>query len=359
MHTLRFGLTASLLISSVASAQTQSVTTSTPLLLAPGGRALATIASGASVEVRERKGDLVRVSLRGFVDTAFLGPRKDSFPVGVKGTGTVRMRASSSRTAAVLADLNAGMGLSRLGAENGFARVQRVGWIAASALGGERKVAAAARSESKAEPKAETKPVAAPAARLATNKAVVTPVAETKSAAPSVDTIPEVPAGSFTPVRAVELRTGPDGRPLGSARPGATMTAVARDRGWVRVRVEGWVPEKELAPADAAKEGLSAADLRADPDATRGRVVHWQVQVLALQTADPLRRDLIPDEPYLLAKGPGNENALLYLAVPPSLLATAKAIPSLTQVTVTARVRNGKSEPVGIPILDLQSIVKQ
>jgi hypothetical protein len=128
----------------------------------------------------------------------------------------------------------------------------------------------------------------------------------------------------------------------------------------VRVRIEGWVQEKDLAPADTAfGAGLSAADLRADPNGTRGKLVRWEVQILAMQRADPLRREMAPDEPYLLAKGPGSESALLYLAVPPSLLAEAKAIAPLTTVIITARVRTGRSDPVGTPVLDLQSLSKR
>jgi hypothetical protein len=138
------------------------------------------------------------------------------------------------------------------------------------------------------------------------------------------------------------------------------MTPLARERGWVRVRVEGWVLERDATAADSLlRAELSAADLRADPEGTRGRMVRWDVQVLAFQTADPLRRDMAPDEPYLLARGPGTENALLYLAIPPSLVPTARAVPSLTSVTVTARVRSGRSEPVGVPILDLQSLARR
>ena len=47
---------------------------------------------------------------------------------------------------------------------------------------------------------------------------------------------------------------------------------------------------------------------------------------------------------------------LLYLVVPASLMSSAKAIPELTQAMITARVRIGKSELVGVPILDLLSI---
>ena len=121
--------------------------------------------------------------------------------------------------------------------------------------------------------------------------------------------------------------------------------------------MEGWVQERDLVPADTAvRTGTSAADLRADPQGSRGKVVRWNVQVLAKQKADVLRRDLAPDEVYLLARGPNEENALLYLVVPASLMSSANAMPELTQAMVTARVRTGKSELVGVPILDLLSI---
>jgi hypothetical protein len=156
------------------------------------------------------------------------------------------------------------------------------------------------------------------------------------------------------------LRDGPDGRVLAEIGPAARVELTARDRGWVRVRVEGWVREDDVAPADSAEHGtLSAADLRAEPQANRGRTVHWTVQVLAFQTADPLRRDLAPDEPYLLARGPGSEHALLYLAIPPHLLGAARAIPSLANALVTARVRTGRSAPSGVPVLELLNIARR
>ncbi len=161
----------------------------------------------------------------------------------------------------------------------------------------------------------------------------------------------------YNVVRATDVRTAPDAIVTGQLRPGASVQIVARDRGWVRVRTEGWVQERDLTPADTAfREHLSAADIRADPAAARGKMVRWTVKFLALQTADPLRQGLADEEPYMLAQGPEGENALLYLVVPPSLLGTARAIQPLTSITVVARVRDGHSEPVGIPILDLQSI---
>lgn len=153
------------------------------------------------------------------------------------------------------------------------------------------------------------------------------------------------------------LRNAPSSAIIGAVQKATAVTVIARDHGWTRVRLEGWVPDSLLAPADTTfRAGLSAADLRADPASARGKTVVWNVQFLALQTADPLRHGMEDGEPYILAKGPNMENALSYLVVPPSLLGTARALQPLERITVTARVRDGKSDPVGIPILDIQTI---
>lgn len=154
-----------------------------------------------------------------------------------------------------------------------------------------------------------------------------------------------------------ELRDAPSSAAIGAVQKTVNVEVIARDRGWSRVRVEGWVPDSVLVPADTAfRANLSAADLRADPAGSRGKMVVWNVQFLAIQTADPLRHGLADEEPYILARGPNSENALLYLVVPPSLMGTARALQPLARITVTARVRDGRSDPVGIPILDIQTL---
>jgi hypothetical protein len=162
----------------------------------------------------------------------------------------------------------------------------------------------------------------------------------------------------LTPIAPTSLTGSPGGAALGTLSPGARATVTARERGWVRVRVDGWVREADLSVADTALRGaLSAADLRADPDGTVGRLVHWEVEILAHQVGDPLRKGLVDQEPYLLAQGPSGENALLYLAIPPSLASAAREIPDLARAIITARVRAGRSEPVGVPVLELLTIV--
>ena len=124
----------------------------------------------------------------------------------------------------------------------------------------------------------------------------------------------------------------------------------------------GSVPKSRATsnPINAAVDvgELSAADLRADPRGTKGRVVRWTVEALSYQLADGLRREL-NGEPYLLARGPGKERAMLYLAVPDSLVSAARALAPLTSISVIARVRSGKSEPGGVPILDLLELVRR
>ncbi len=166
----------------------------------------------------------------------------------------------------------------------------------------------------------------------------------------------------YNAAHATAIRTAPvdsAAAALGQVNKGSTVEVLSRDRGWVRVRVEGWVKESDLVVADTALRPLSAADIRSDPAAAQGKLVRWQVQAISLQTADALRTGLVQGEPYLLALGPGVEKTLVYLAVPPGLLPTARSLKAMADVVIVARIRNGKSEPAGVPVLDLQSITRQ
>lgn len=166
--------------------------------------------------------------------------------------------------------------------------------------------------------------------------------------AANVATIRTAPAAGTTPSPVV-----------GQVNRGSTVEVLGRERGWARVRLEGWVRESDLIIADSSLRVLSAADIRSDPAAARGKLVRWQVQAVSLQTADALRTGLSAGEPYLLALGPGAEKTLVYLAVPPGLLPSARNLPAMADVIIVARVRNGRSEPAGVPILDLQSLTRQ
>ena len=91
------------------------------------------------------------------------------------------------------------------------------------------------------------------------------------------------------------IRTAPSDTPapaVGQVNKGSTVEILARDRGWVRVRLEGWVKESDLIVADSSLRPLSAADVRSDPAGAQGKLVRWQVQTVSLQNADALRTGL-------------------------------------------------------------------
>lgn len=306
-----------------------------PLLATADGNEVATLREGATVDVVTEQGDYAQVTVEGWVAASLVGGSRESFPASVAGTGGVRLRADGTTRSEIVAEMKRGMGLNVLERRGGWVHVRRTGWVRRSALG-------------------EAPSRAASESRGATGTDAENAAAESGASAPALGSTVDLVAS-----RTAALATHPEGARVGTLGPGARVTPLARERGWVRVRVEGWVREDDMVPADSSlRAALSAADIRADPEGTRGRLVRWTVQVIKLQRADPLRKGLAPDEPYLLARGPADENALLYLAVPPSLLETASALSPLDEVLVTARVRIGRSEPVGVPILDLQTLVR-
>ncbi|HVE80247.1 MAG TPA: SH3 domain-containing protein [Gemmatimonadaceae bacterium] len=336
------------------------------LLATPGGRALASLLPGASVRPGTQRGDYALVTVDGFVSAALLGPGRDSFPVTAARSGT-RLRSAASPDAPVVAELRAGMGLARVARAGAWVRVRRTAWVERRAL----ETATAARQEAAprsdsasrregARGRARTVQVATGEAARPAQRPAQTADGTARGGAASAADAPARAGDVVTATRATALAEAPNGRSIARLEPGARATPLATERDWIRVRVEGWVRDRDLAPADSSlRTGLSAADLRADPAGTRGRVVRWEVQVIAFQVADPLRRDMVTDEPYLLARGPSGENSLLYLALPPSLVDLGRALPPLTTVMITARVRNGRSEPVGVPVLDLQTLTRR
>ena len=156
------------------------------------------------------------------------------------------------------------------------------------------------------------------------------------------------------------MRTAPSAGPaVAQVSKGGAVNVIARDGDWVRVRVEGWVREADLIASDTTLRHLSVADIRSNPAEAQGKLVRWEVEAVALRSADPLRTGLQTGEQYLLALGPGAEKALVYIAVPESLLAGVRSLPPLAPIIVTARIRDGRSQPAGVPILDLESITRR
>lgn len=348
-------LTILFVAAAVSAARAQGTTAPAMLYAAPGQGTLATVAKGTVLAPAATSGDYVRVDLRGYIATSLLGGKRDSFPVSISATGA-RLRAEPSASATVVAELQQGMAFHVLKRAGSWTQVERSGWLRRSAL----PAAASQRAASNPTSKPTDKPVAQPK-RAAAQAAQTTPKPQQAPPLPgptlgSADTIPAIAAGAVTPSDTANLSPAPGVAAVATVKRGAVLIPTARDRGWVRVRLEGWVREGELVAADSSASHLSAADLRVSPDQYVGKVVRWTVTSLAFQTADPLRRDMRPNEPYLLARGPDSENALLYLAIPPALVEKAKGLSPMTKLVITARIRTGRADPSGVPILDVQAM---
>ena len=359
-----------LLGASPLAAQTALVADAT-VRAAPDGGVVAVLKQGTTVTLGAARNGAVHITFTGWIDGSKLGPPRDSFPAQLTGTIAMRLRSAPSMKGAILGEIRPNAGLFTGEKQQSWMSVHRGGWIDAKALPRDAVAKAPAPSASKTVAKAEAppaKPAAVPAklastkptpAKPAPAKPVVAkpapqPAAEQSAPADAAPAVEPMPPNAMRVSRATILRNAPNGLVVGQLGAGTFVTPLARSRGWVRVRADIWVPERDVVPADSSfGASLTAADLRADPEGTRGKTVRWEVQVLALQYADPLRRDLAEGEPYFLAKGPGTEDQLLYLAIPPSLLADGRSTQPLTRLLITARVRTGRSQPVGIPILDL------
>lgn len=335
-----------------------------------GGGVIAVLKQGTAVTVGAARGAEVFVTFTGWVDATKVGAGRDSFPAQLTGPIAMRLRSAPSMKGAILGEVRPGTGLYTITRQVSWANVRRGGWVDAKALPGDAaRGAPAAPTPRPAAPVVKkaapaVKPAAPSAKQVAPAVKQAAPAAKQAASVAAPEPEPVAPAepmpdGAMRVARTAIVRSSPNGGVVGQIGAGTIVVPLARSRGWVRVRAEVWVQERDVVPADVSfGVTLSAADLRADPDGTRGKTVRWEVQVLALQYADPLRRDLAVDEPYFLAKGPGAEDQLMYLAIPPSLLAEARSIQALTRLLVTARVRTGRSQPVGIPILDILSVAK-
>ena len=353
---MRCALLALVLLATPIDAQT-SARAATLLLSGPNGRELATIRAGSALRPASGAGATrqghTQVTLDGYIDASLLGPGRDSFPNLVKAPSGARLRSAGRPDAAILADLRNEMGVNIVSRSGTWVRVRRTGWVVTSAL-------SAPAGDAAASPGGGSPPAmgraGATAAQTGGRGAAQPPPGARDTVVRPADaaSIEPAPAGSLRPLGNVALRTAPDGRTVATLDSGAVLTPLARTDGWTRVRVEGWIRDDQVVPADTAlRLSLSGADLRADPERYRGAVVRWEVEFISIQKADPLRRDLRQGEPYILARGPGAESGLLYVAIPQALLAEMERFKPLDVITITARIRVGRSEPAGVPVLDL------
>jgi hypothetical protein len=303
---------------------------------AAAGKRLAQLEAGAVVDQGSAQNDWVQVTLDGWIFKSSLGPTSVSgFDLAVTKAPSENLRATPAGD--VVAHLVIGFALDKVGEQDRWVHVRRQGWMRRAAL---QPVTAAAAPAPPSRSGASPPPRPGPA-RLDTGSAAVDPSRVQAS-------------------RSTTVFRAPDGAADGTLASGAPLTVLGRTGEWTRVQLEGWVKTADLQSAPAGVLiGVSAAELRAEPDRYVGQTLRWTLQIIALRTADDLRPDIPDGAIYLLARGPVPERSFVYVIVPEANRAAVEALPPLATVQVTARVRTGRSRFVGNPVVDLVSLEVQ
>jgi hypothetical protein len=236
---------------------------------------------------------------------------------------------------AVEAQLPHGFALQRVDSGRAWIHVRRTGWVSASLMTSLGQVSSTANST--------------PPADSAKPSAALPP-------APPPAPLDTSGFSTATPRQRADLYGAPGGAVTGAIAAPTPLKVLAHSGEWTRVQLDAWVKTTDLASTQTgALEGVSAAELRADPAKYAGQVVRWRLQFVAIETADDLRPDIPDGSTYLLTRGPAPERGFVYVIIPESKKAAVAALAPLTDLEITATVRVGKSHFIGNPIVDLLS----
>lgn len=295
-----------------------------------GGKRLARLARGAVLVGGDVQDDWLGVTLEGWIFATSVGPTaRSGFDLAVTRAPEENLR--SAPAGALIGKLPEGFLLNRVpeGTSDRWVHVMRAGWVEKTDVEAVAQVASA-RSAPPAD-SADTTPLAAASA-------------------------PVDPARVESARRTVLYRA-PEGQPAGTLAPSAPLRVLGRSGDWTRVQLEGWVKsaDLEIAPPGVLV-GITAAELRTDPQRYAGQVLRWTLQFISTQKADELRPEIPAGATYLLARGPLPERGFVYVVVPEAKRAQLEALAPLTTIQVTARVRTGRTRFLGNPVVDLISL---
>lgn len=298
----------------------------------PEGKRLAQISQGAELAGGEERGDWRAVTLDGWIFAPSVGvSARAGADLTVTRAPDENLRAAPSGT--LIARLPQGFLLSKVSDDHRWVHVQRIGWMKSAAL----------------EPVAAV--VSARTAVSDTDPGGATPQAS--------DSVPAEHARAQS-ARRTTLYRAPDGPEAGTLGQSTPLRIVSRSGDWTRVQLEGWVKTADLATeGQGVLVGVTAAELRTDPQRFVGQSVRWALQYIAVQQADELRPEIPAGGTYLLTRGPLPERGFVYVFVPESKQSLVAFLTALSVIHVTARVRAGRSHYLGNPVVDLLSLEVQ
>src|SRR5216110_2217806 len=319
-----------------------------------GGKRLARLARGAQVAGGDARGDWLAVTLEGWIFATSVGPTpRAGFDLAVTRTPEENLR--SAPAGALVGKLPQGFVLTKVngGDTDRWVHVTRAGWVQS---GDVEPVATVVSSRTAADSDTGAAGVGATSEPPGRGGDEGTPGrrpgvsrGDTGAAAPDPSHVESA--------RRTVLYRAPEGAPTGTLAPSAPLRVLGRSGDWTRVELEGWVKSSdlEIAPPGVLM-GITAAELRTDPQRYAGQVLRWTLQYIAEQKADELRPEIPNGATYLLARGPLPERGFVYVVVPEARRAQLETITPLATIQVTARVRTGRTRFLGNPVLDMISL---
>jgi len=310
-----------------------------------GGKRLARLARGAVAMGGDAQGDWQGVTVEGWIFATSVAPTSRSgYDLAVARAPEENLR--SAPAGALIGKLPEGFLLNRVaeGSSDKWVHVTRAGWVEKTDL---EAVTQVASSRTAAPADSDTGAV---------RPAPIRRPAPGDSGPPLSASAPVDPARVESARRTILYRA-PEGQPAGTLAPSAPLRVLERSGEWTRVELEGWVKsaDLEIAPPGVLV-GITAAELRTDPQRYAGQVLRWTLQFISAQKADELRPEMPNGAPYFLARGPLPERGFVYVLVPEAKRAQLEALAPLATVQVTARVRVGRTRFLGNPVLDLISL---
>jgi len=318
----------------------------------PGGKRLARLARGAVLMGGETQGDWQGVMLEGWIFTTSVGPTpRAGYDLTVTRAPEENVR--SAPAGALIGKLPQGFLLNKVaeGTAGRWVHVTRAGWVEKTDL---ETVAQVASSRTASADTGSGEPTPGPRPG-----APGTPGHGPGVGQPDTNPNPSAPVdpSRVASARRTILYRAPEGEPTGTLAPSAPLRVLGRSGEWARVELEGWVKsaDLEIAPPGVLV-GITAAELRTDPQRYAGQVLRWTLQFISTQKADELRPEIPNGATYFLARGPLPERGFVYVVVPEAKRAQLETLTPLATIQVTARVRTGRTRFLGNPVLDMISL---
>jgi uncharacterized protein YgiM (DUF1202 family) len=321
----------------------------------PNGEVVGRLAPGTRVTLVQEQDQWSQVTLEGYVwERSMQILQEDGFDLVISESGGENLREEPAGR--IAGQLVRGTLLEELGRTPGWVRVRRTAWIWGASLAVEDASALPDPPADSPEPE-DPDPEEAPPADAPPVEPAPTEPAPTEAPPAPAEAPPAQEEGWLrTPGGGIDLRAGPEREAVGRAEAGTDLRVLAREDGWARVQLEGWVRlDGDEASADAPPSGglVTVADLRNDPARFEGREVELELQFISLERAEAIRTGFEEGEPFLLTRGDGGQRSFVYVAVSSGWLEQVEGLAPLDRLRIRGRVRVGAARFTGNPILEL------